>query len=117
MDFAQRLNRIKTDIRDLKTAQLIQSDSAASIARGTIPETVQAGSYEWLIEYEDDGETTAPLVSLPNSNYYSLAICDYDPNTNTQIIQFFWPIYEEFSIPRNFFLVTSRHIRSFTPQF
>lgn len=114
-DFTQRLIRIKTDIRDLKTAQLVQSNSVASVARGTILAPADS-LIEWLIEYEDDGETTAPLLDIPNINFYSLAILDYDPNTNTQKIQFRWQDTYEYG-PWDWFIVSSRKIRSMTPLF
>lgn len=111
-NFAQRLMRIKTDIRDLKTAQLIQSNSVASVAHGrlTVP---GAGVFEWLIEYEEDGETTPPLVDIPTNYFFNLAILDYDPNTNTQKLQFVWQ--ENYDTDYgDFFLTSSRQIRSFT---
>ena len=111
-NFAQRLMRIKTDIRDLKTAQLVQSNSVASVANGTL--TVPgAGIFEWLIEYEDDGETTPPLIDIPTNYFFNLSILDYDPNTNTQKLQFVWQ--ENYDTDYgDFFLTSSRQIRSFT---
>lgn len=114
-DFTQRLIRIKTDIRDLKTAQLVQSNSIASIAHGTTVCPANT-TIEWLIEYEDDGETTPPLIDIPNISFYSLAILEYDPNTNTQKIQFRWQENYEYG-PHEWFLVSSRKIKRFTPLF
>lgn len=114
-NFAQRLMRIKTDIRDLKTAQLVQSSSVASVGHGVI-DVPGAGNYKWLIQYEDDGERTPPLIDLPNMGFYQLAILDYDPDTNTQEIQFFWNENYEYG-PDGFFFTSSRQIRSFTPEF
>lgn len=111
-NFSQRLMRIKTDIRDLKTAQLVQSNSVASIARGTTICPANT-TIEWLIEYEEDGETTPPLIDIPNISFHSLAILQYDPNTNTQKIQFRWQDTYEFG-PDEWFLTSSRQIRSFT---
>lgn len=112
INFTQRLIRIKTDIRDLKTAQLVQSNSAASVAHGTL--TVPGpGIFEWLIEYEDDGESTPPLIDIPNISFFGLAILDYDPNTNTQKLQFVWQ--ENYDTDYgDFLVVSSRKIRSFT---
>ena len=114
-NFAQRLIRIKNDIRDLKTAQLIQSDSAATIVHGTT-EVPGAGVYEWLITYEDDGETTPPLLDIPNSSFHNLAFLDYDPNTNTQKIQFVWQENYDYG-PWTWVLTSSRKIASFTRLF
>lgn len=113
--FAERLIRIKNDIRDLKTAQLVQSDSAATIIHGTT-DAPTAGVYEWLITYKDDGETTPPLIDFPNINFHSIAILDYDPNTNTQKLQFVWQDTYEYG-PFDWLLVSSREIESFTPLF
>lgn len=114
-DFTQRLIRIKTDIRDLKTAQLVQSNSVASIARGTTICPANT-TIEWLIEYEDDGETTPPLIDIPNLSFHSLAILQYDPNTNTQKIQFRWQENYDYE-PEEWFLVSSRKIMRITPLF
>lgn len=114
-NFTQRLIRIKNDIRDLKTAQLVQSNSAASVAHGHLA-VPGAGIFEWLIEYEEDGETTPPLLDIPNISFFSIAILDYDPNTNTQKLQFVWQ--ENYDTDYgNFLVVSSRQIRSFTPLF
>ena len=114
-NFAQRLMRIKTDIRDLKTAQLVQSSSVASVAYGRLS-VPGAGIYKWRIEYEDDGETTPPLIDIPNIGYFGLSILDYDPDTNSQELQFIWQ--ENYDTDYgDFFLTSSRQIRSFTQEF
>ena len=116
MDFASKMQEMIREIRDLKTSQLIASNSRASVATGEIPINIPAGSNTWTITYADDG-ATAPLVDIPNAPYYRLAILDYDAINHTQKIQLYSREAEQRSQAEQFLIITSREIQSVVRDF
>lgn len=117
MDYAQELKRLKQEIRDLKTSQLTQSDSKASVKTATIPINLPAGNNTWTIKYEDSNEEFEPLVDIPNASFFNVAILEYDEQTNTQTIQRFQREAETLSMTLTFYVISSRPIQSITRNF
>lgn len=115
--FDERIKTIKREILNLKTAQLVASNSRASSATATIPIHIPQGSNTWTIRFEDDGERTQPLVYIPNASYYRLTLQEYDQNANTQKIQLYARETDERSTAENFIVISSRTIASITRDF
>lgn len=115
--FDERIKTIKREIRDLKTAQLVSSNSKASSATATVPVYIPQGSNTWTIRFEDDGERTQPLVYIPNASYYRLTLQEYDQNANMQRIQLYAREAYERTIAENFIVISSRAIASITQDF
>lgn len=81
--FQDEIIKLKREIRDLKTAQLLPSVLRKYHADGEIPAQSYSGVYTWTIQFEDVGDTETPLVySDPGYNFLP-----YDPITNSQKIE------------------------------
>lgn len=115
--FEQRIKQIRQEIRDLKTAQLTQSNSEASVAFGDIPQFVPAGSNIWTIQFVASEDESEPLTDIPNTGYYGLAVLKFDQATNTQKIQMFLREDWQRSTAESFLVISSRPIESVTRNF
>lgn len=117
MDYSERIKRLKEEIRDLKTAQITQSSSKASVVTGTIPLNAPQGSNTWTITYEPSDDEYEPLLEIPNTAYFRIAILPYDADTNTQTLQRFNREAETRNVEDTFYVFSSRPIRSIVRNF
>lgn len=117
MNYAEKIKRLKEEIRDLKTSQLTQSSSKASVVTGTIPINLPQGSNTWTITYEDSNEEYEPLLEIPNATYFQIAVLNYDENSNTQTLQRYQREAETRSQNDTFYVVSSRPIKSIVRNF
>ena len=115
--FEQRIKQIKQDIRDLKTVQLTQSNSEASVAFGHIPQFVPAGSNIWTIQFVAAEDESEPLTDVPNTSYYQLAVLKFDQEKKKKKIQMFLREDWQRSTAESFLIVSSRPIESVTRNF
>lgn len=83
----QELIALKNEIRDLKTAQITPGNSTLHYARGDMPAGTYKGIYTWIIAYEDEGTTDAPITSLEFGPDWSLG--PYHTSTNSQAIELY----------------------------
>lgn len=117
MNYDERMQRLKEEIRDLKTAQLTQSSSKASSVSGTIPTNLPQGSNTWTITYEDSDDESEPLLDIPNNGYFGVIPLRYDAATNTQILQRYQREAEVRSFEESFLVFSSRPIKSIVRNF
>ena len=117
MDYSERIKRLKEEIRDLKTSQLTQSSSRASVVTGTVPLNVPQGSNTWTITYEDSDEESEPLLDIPNTSYFQIAVLPYDPVTNKQVLQRYNREAETRNVEDVFYVFSSRPIKSIVRNF
>lgn len=116
-NYSDRMNQIRQEIRDLKTSQLTQSSSQASIVKGTIPINLNAGSNTWTITYKSSDDESEPLLEVPNSTYFRISILKYNQSTNAQQLQLYLREAETRSVEDTFFVVSSRPIQSIVRNF
>lgn len=84
--FQKDMERLREDIRDLKTAQTKPSIITTYSGYGTIQTGYYSeGLWRWRIDYEDDGNTSAP-ITVVGTPY---ALRPYQSGSNTQIIEYF----------------------------
>lgn len=117
MNYSEKMKRIKEEIRDLKTSQLTQSSSKASVVTGKIPINLPQGSNTWTITYEPLGDEAEPLLEVPNSAYFQIAVLNYDQATNTQRLQRYQRQAETRALEDTFIVVSSRPIKSIVRDF
>lgn len=117
MNYAEKMKQLKQEIRDLKTSQLTQSSSKASIVIGTLPVNVPQGSNTWTITYEESDDESEPLIEVPSSSYFQIAILKYDENSNTQKLQRYQREAEIRTFAEDFYVISSRPIKSIVRNF
>lgn len=82
------MERLREDIRDLKTAQTKPSIITTYYGEGDVQTGYYSeGLWRWRINYEDDGNTSAPITMT----YNEYVLRPYQSGPNTQIIEKFIP--------------------------
>ena len=106
---------LKRDILELKTAQTMPSTFTASGKSGTIAAgRYTRGFYFWKIQYQDVGDTNAPVTIFDWGSGWILR--PYDPATNSQQIEFYSDDTTTEYTTSTFWLESSRPIASITQQ-
>lgn len=85
MDLQAEFMRLKQEIRDLKTAQTQPSTFTLNRERVEVPAGTYSGTYTWTVQYEDVGDTNAPITSYDAGSGWSLR--PYNSTTNTQKVE------------------------------
>lgn len=114
-DIQEQIIEFEREIRDLKTAQAIPGYISMHRKSGTIPARTYSGTYTWTIQYEDVGDTNAP-VSLINAAGTGDTLLAYDANTNTQKFEMH-RTNETVYVATSFTIISTRPITSITQDF
>lgn len=108
----EELARLKEEIRDLKTAQMLPGYSRMYRGTLSIPAGNYQGVYAWTITFEQDGFGNAPIIHFDQGR--NMTLLGFDFINNTQQIEFFANPYGT-SIAETRYFYSTRPIASVGP--
>lgn len=111
-DYQAEVIDLEREITELKTAQTKPGNSAFFQKTATLPAGSWNGSHTWTIQYEDVGNTDAPITYT--NTLSNITLEPYDSDTNTQTLEFYLIGTATYASDQTIPVMSSRPIASIT---